>query len=263
VHPAIDHLERTWRSLTELCRSLDEDDWKRPTGCPGWSVQDNVSHLVDYEARALGRPGPEHEVADADHLRNDLGRANEVGVDHRREWPGERVLEEFEEVTTARLARLRSLDDEALAAEVDTPAGRSSVGDALALRLMDTWSHEQDIRRALGRPGHVEGEAARAAVRFFTGGLPFVVGKKAAAPDGSTVAFEVDDLLAVTIEVVDGRAREVDAAAVDEPSVRLRLPVAQFAALVGGRSDADPGAVTVEGDEELGRRVVANLGFLP
>jgi hypothetical protein len=35
-----------------------------------------------------------------------------------------------------------------------------------------------------------------------------------------------------------------------------------FVALVGGRSDA-PDDVTVDGDTELGRRIVEHLGFLP
>jgi hypothetical protein len=40
------------------------------------------------------------------------------------------------------------------------------------------------------------------------------------------------------------------------------MPATTFAALVGGRTDA-PDDVEIVGDEELGRRVVANLGFLP
>jgi hypothetical protein len=40
------------------------------------------------------------------------------------------------------------------------------------------------------------------------------------------------------------------------------MPVTTFVALVGGRSDA-PSDVEVQGDEELGRRIVGALGFMP
>src|SRR3954465_13820898 len=109
VSPSIDNLEQTWASLDALLASLSEDEWKRPTGCPGWTVQDNVSHLIDYEARALGRAAPEHTPADLSHTKNALGESNEVGVDFRRTHPGAEVLAEFREVTAARLTQLRAL----------------------------------------------------------------------------------------------------------------------------------------------------------
>ena len=89
----IDQLGLTWRSIDELCSGLTDAEWKAPTGCPGWSVQDNLSHLVDYEASALGRPRPDHEPLTLDHTKNALGESNEVGVDARRTWTGERVLD--------------------------------------------------------------------------------------------------------------------------------------------------------------------------
>src|SRR5688500_15098223 len=95
VSPSIDNLETTWRSIDSPCASLSEDEWKRPTGCPGWSVQDSLAHLIDYEARALGRPGPEHTPGDVSHTKNEMGVSNEVGVDYRRRLSGREVLDEF------------------------------------------------------------------------------------------------------------------------------------------------------------------------
>src|SRR5690349_15468955 len=103
VSPSIDNLEMTWRSIEDLCSTLSEDDWLRPTGCPGWTVKDNLSHLVSYEASALGRPSPEHTPADLSHTKNALGESNEIGVDFRRSQPGATVFAEFREVTAARL----------------------------------------------------------------------------------------------------------------------------------------------------------------
>ena len=261
VSPSIDHLEQLWRSLLELCTGLTEEEWKRPTGCPGWSVQDNVSHLVDYESRALGRPAPAGAALAGSHTRNALGESNEVGVEHRRGRRGAEVLAELEEVTAARAAQLRDLGEEDLTREVTTPAGPGTVATMLRLRVMDTWAHEQDIRRALDRPGHDRGPAVEEAVGHLAGFLPIIVAKRAGAPDGSVVVVQVEGVHRTAVEVVDGRGRAIDPAT-DRSTVELVMPATTFAALVGGRTDA-PDDVVIHGDVELGRRVVDVLGFLP
>ena len=260
---SIDHLELTWAALIELCADLTEEQGKRPTGCPGWSVQDNVSHLVDYESRALGRPAPEGEATPRPHTKYMLGEINEVGVEHRRGRSGREVLDELREVTTARSAQLRALTAADLLAEVVTPAGPGTVSDMLTLRVMDTWSHEQDIRRAVDRPGHDRGPAVQESVEYFARFLPIIVGKRAAAPDGATVVFEIGDTFRAAIKVTDRRAHLLDAdGATANPTVRIAMPTTTFVALVGGRTDA-PDDVVIEGDVELGRSIVSVLGFMP
>ena len=93
----VDKMERVWRSIEELSRDLNEDAWKTPTDCPGWSVQDQLSHLAGSESSILGRPEPDHTPKDTSYVRNDIGRHNEVLVDWRRPNEGERVLVEFKE----------------------------------------------------------------------------------------------------------------------------------------------------------------------
>ena len=264
-HDSVENLGRIWASIDELCAALTEEEWKRPTALPGWSVQDNVSHLVDYESRALGRPGPDHTPADLGHARNALGQSNEVGVDFRRRWTGEEVLAELREVTAARLVQLRSLTDDDLAQPVDTPAGPGTAADMLTLRVMDSWAHEQDIRAALQRPGHVEGPAVEQALAHFTSFLPYVVGKRAGAPEGACVVFAISGRDPIGIEVVDRRARRSDTLPV-EPDAELRTDVATFAALVNGRVHASEAGVgdriEIIGDEALGRAIVDNLNVM-
>lgn len=259
--PLVQHLAATWTSITELCSGLTEAEWKRPTGCPGWSVQDQVSHLVDYETFAIGRPRPEHTVDDLSIARNDMGKLNEIGVDFRRARTGAEVLAEFEEVTAARLERLAGLTEERLADEANTPIGPRTVRDLLRMRNMDTWSHEQDIRRALGKPGHASGPEADDAVAYWSQFLPFAVGKRAGAPDGTTAVFHIGDQAPVAVAVEDGRGRAAEVP--DDPTVVLRMDAVLFAALVGGRTDAKPEDVEIAGDEALGRTIASSLGFLP
>jgi uncharacterized protein (TIGR03083 family) len=258
---SIDHLEAAWRSIDELCGELTEEEWHRPTGCPGWTVKDNISHLIDYEAGALGHPRPAHAAPTLPHVKNALGEANEVGVDARRGVPGSQVLAELREIAAERSAQLRALTDEDFAREVVTPAGPGTLDDMLTLRVMDTWSHEQDIRRALGRPGHESGPVADEAIGYFARFLPLLVAKRAKAPDGSAVVVNVGDGPPVRIAVDGGRAALVDDLP-GEATVELTMPASTFAALVGGRSDA-PDDVVVAGDRALGAAVIAALGFMP
>ena len=193
-------------------------------------------------------------------MKNELGRSNEIGVDVRRSKSGADVLGEFREVTAERLAQLRDLTEEDLVAPVLTPAGPGTVADLLNLRVMDSWSHEQDIRRALNRPGHTEGPAVAQAVDHFARFLPYLVGKRAAAPDGSKVVFAIGGRDPVAVEVSGGRGRL--AASPDDPTVTLAIPVASIAALVGGRSDV-PDDVGITGDRQLGREVLDSMVLMP
>ena len=258
----VEQLRETWQSSAALGAELSEEEWKRPTGCPGWSVQDQVSHLVDYESFALGRPRPDHRTEPLPHIKNDMGTMNEIGVDYRRARTGAEVLAELDEVAAARLERLASLTEDDLDRETQTPIGPGTVRDLLTLRVMDTWSHEQDIRRALGRPGHDSGPVVDTVVEYFSRFFGFAVGKRAGAPEGSTVVFDVVGQAPITVGIEGGRGRllpEPPAA----PTVRLAMDAPTLAALAGGRSDAPVDSVTVTGDEALGRTIVGALGFMP
>ncbi|PON14651.1 hypothetical protein C2W62_27960 [Candidatus Entotheonella serta] len=67
--------------MEKLCESFTEREWKLPTDCPGWTVQDNVAHLVDYESRMMQRQPPTHTPPVRPHVKNDLGQRNEIWID--------------------------------------------------------------------------------------------------------------------------------------------------------------------------------------
>src|SRR5690606_17141651 len=141
------------------------------------------------------------------------------------------------------------------------PAGPDTYGRFMRVRVMDTWFHEQDVREAVARPGHLDGLAPAAVLDEVTAALGFVVGKRAGAPAGSSVRFELIGPLARRSDVeVTGRARPVEALA-DAPTVTLTVPGHHFTRLVGGRG-ADPGLVRIDGDRDLGQAVVASLAFM-
>ena len=38
--PLVEQLAATWTAIDDVCAGLTEDEWQRPTGCPGWTVKD-------------------------------------------------------------------------------------------------------------------------------------------------------------------------------------------------------------------------------
>ena len=261
----VDLQETQFRALDDLCSSLTPQEWATDTDCPGWSVQDNLSHIIGTENMILGRPAPEHEPGEKPWVRNPIGAGNEVQVDYRRAWPPEKVLEEFREVSGERIKALRALGEEDLKGESWTPIGQGTVGDLIAIRVMDMWVHEQDIRRAIGKPGSLEGPVAEHAFRRHVTALPFVVGKRVGLPEGQTVVFEVTGPAGGTVGVAtDGkRARQLEAAP-EDPTVKLTMDLETFNRLCTGRGDPAEVRknVTITGDQDLGNRIVDQMNFM-
>ena len=263
----IDQLETEWAAITELCRQLSDKDWDRPTDCPGWTVKDQLSHMVGTESMLLGRNGPPAAPAGLPHVHNPIGEMNEAWVESLRPEPGPKVLATFEEVTAERLAALRAMTDEELDREGPSPIGPVPYGVFMQVRVFDCWVHEQDIRRAVGQPGNLEGPAAEVAMGRLSGGFGYVVGKKLGPPDGTTVVMQIKGPLARTlaVEVKDGRAVPVDPPA--SPTVAIATDAESFACLAAGRWTADrvldEGRATITGDEAVGRKLLENFATIP
>jgi len=263
----VDNMERVWRSIEELCRDLTEDAWKTGTDCPGWSVQDQLSHLAGSESSILGRPAPDHTPRDTSYVKNDIGRHNEAVVDYRRPLPGHRVLSEFQEVTGERLTLLRAMGESDFDAPAQTPIGPGAVRDYLAIRIFDAWVHEQDMRRALGRPGDLEGPVAQHSVGRMAMAVPYVVAKKAQAIHGTTVVFNLTGPAGRTLAVsVEGERGVEIPEPPASPTAGLTMDVETFACLCCGRWEPakvlETGKVTITGDVILGEKIVAQMNFM-
>lgn len=265
AEPVVELLAEEWASIEDLCGGLIDTEWDTPTDCPGWTVRDLVSHMIGTERMLAGDSAPDAPSHVGAHVRNPIGEANEAWVDARRSVPGREVLAEFAEVTSSRLDQLRAMSPDDFDRVGFTPEGEGPYRTFMDIRLFDCWVHEQDIRRALDRPGHLDGPIAERSVGKIAAAAGYVVGKKAGAPEGATVVFEVHGPTAITVPVVvEGRARVLDEAPSD-PTVALRLDTTTYVALGCGRWDAEralaDGDVGVEGDEALGRHVLDNMAF--
>jgi uncharacterized protein (TIGR03083 family) len=266
VPELLDALQETWESTIDACTGLTEADWDRPTGCPGWSVKDNLSHIVGLERELHGEPIPPDDLPDhIEHVTGPAGRHMELAVAARRDRPGDEVLAEMRAFSAERLAALRALPQEEWEGTTPGPMGSElPAAGFLGIRVFDCWAHEQDIRRALGRPGGLDGLAARVSRDRVASGLGYVLVKKAGVPDGTTVALHLTGPSSATFGArVEGGRGDVSDEAPAEAAVAIHIPFAEFMALACGRSDADAGTAEIEGDADLGNRILSALAVTP
>lgn len=261
----IDKLAACFASLSELGAQLTESDWKTPTDCPGWTVQDNLSHLVGIERVLNGLPGTAHRAPASSHVKNPIGEANENEIDSRRSLSGAEVLAEWNEIAAARLNTLRGADETYFAQSAMTPTGPGTVADFLHIRVLDCWVHEQDMRRAVSRPGHLSGPAAEHTIDRLIRTIPIVVGKRAGTPDSASVVIDITGGVQrhVICTVADGRASVTDVEP-EAPLSRLTMDTETFLVLATGRRSPEStmGAVEFAGDRDLGHKIVTSLNMM-
>ena len=257
----------TWESLDRLLSGLSEQQWQTPTPLPGWCVRNVVAHIIGTESvlQGLNAPDADIDVSTLDHVRNDVGVANERWVRHLSTESGAELLERFRSITADRRKRLTDMSVDDWNAPTLTPVGPESYGRFMRVRLFDCWMHEQDIRDGVGRPSsdaELSSPAPRLALDEIAATMGYVVGKLGKAPDGSRVAVELTGPLSRIIRVaVDGRAGVVDDFGGLDPTSTIRLDGLQFTRLAGGRTD-DAAGVELGGDTEVGARIVERLNFV-
>jgi len=257
-------LADVWAEWADWAAGLTDDQWATPSRCPGWTVQDNLAHIIGTERMLQGEPAPDVEYP-TEHLKNPIAAENEKRVQARRSLSGPEVLAEFRTVTAERLAQLDAMSDDEVMAVGWSPVGEVPYLRFMHVRVYDSWLHLEDCRAPLGHEPSGPTEAARMSVDEVTTAAGFVIGKKAGAPDGSRVEVALTGPVTGVVRVaVDGRAAVVDELD-GEPTVTLAMSSHDWLALTGGRVDPqsliDDGRVALGGDLDLARHMAANLAF--
>lgn len=261
----VDGLREVWASIERLAAELTDDQWKLATPVPEWDVQANVVHILGTEAMLLGlEPEVTVDGASFAHVHNAIGAANENWIASFVDESPSEVLAAFADYTSQRLDVLEAMSDDDWNAETFTPVGKNSYGRFMQIRVMDGWSHEQDIRVAVGRAGSMSGLGIEIALDEISTAMGFVVGKLAGAPSGASVTFDLTGPAARQIHISVGERAAVVPQLDGPATVTLSLPALSFTRLVGGRIDG-PGhreLCVLDGDVDLGERILDHLGYM-
>jgi uncharacterized protein (TIGR03084 family) len=141
--------------LVDVLEPLTPEQWRTPTPAEGWDVRDQVAHVAlveEYAVTALGDPEAfallvAESVADPDGFEARL-------CERGRTLDGEELLARWRSAA----ATLRALLADPARGLLE-PGTRIAwfgpsmgVRSFLTARLMETWSHGQDVRDALGAP---------------------------------------------------------------------------------------------------------------
>ena len=270
----LDSWEQTLRAVGLLGRTVTPTQWDAPTECPGWSVGDVVRHLSWTEAFVAGRRDPGHEMdwARFPHVKGDFSRMTETGVDVRRNLTQVETCNELDLLVDLRLAQIMALDDLSLQSEVMGLFGSQvPLERLLRIRIFDSWTHLQDVRRAVDHPGDLATPGAQVSALQMARSTSYVLARSIEAPAGMTLRITVTGPIAFERWAgIDDDLRGVDldeVSAPQTPTISLDTDWETYARLGAGRLDVtDPevrARARVGGDPELGARLLESLAITP
>jgi uncharacterized protein (TIGR03083 family) len=252
--PANEAYGRTIAALGGLLVDLRPDEWDAPT-IEGWTVKGLVAHLVaveEYFGRQLGLWQLEIDVAlEPDHL--GMTRAFVASWSNR---PAGEVLARWQQLTGVITAHLAGLDRDGGRRPFHFHYLDTTLSTVLVTRVFEIWTHDEDIRRATGRSlAAPEPARLRRMSRIAVPSIPFGLAMIGAAAPGRTARIVLTGQGGGTWDQPLGWGE-----AAGEPETTVVLDVVDYCRLAARRLGASEVRVSVEGDEDLARQVLAGAG---
>lgn len=257
--------EAVFDSLLSLLPQFSDGDWARETGCPGWDVRDNIAHIVTLEQVVLGDDLSDHHAPTGlPHVRDEFGQFMENLIDPWRARPTDELVEAARETFDRRRQQMANWTDADWdEGSIGAPGGGTATPSRfLPIRIFDAWAHEQDVRRATGNRGHLDGPAAAISLWRCSRGFAHSFAKGLGEPE-RIVSLHVTGPTArdYTLDLASGRSTE---GAPDDADVAITGDIEAIVALGCGRADApDPDTLTWEGDTALATSLRQHLAFTP
>lgn len=247
--------EQSLQAFVLLGDQFDEAEWQAPTPCPTWSVADIYAHIVGPE-KWFAEGGSPYEGSTQEWI--------DSHVDAYRGYPAEALMAELRAVIGVRRQQLAEAETQpTVFIPLFHAYGPHEIG--LRFRLFDLWTHEQDVRVAVKRPGNLATPSARTAQEILISSLPKSIAKTAGAPPGSTVRLTVRGELPFDVAVAVDESGKGAFVPAGDADLHLTMDWADFARIGAGRGEVGDHAVEVAGPAaaELGPRVLGALNVAP
>lgn len=146
---------------------LTDEQWRSPSRCDGWSVQDVVAHLIgtntfwaaSIEAGVMG--SPTRYLASFDPVATPAQM-----VEPMRSMTAADTLQQFLDTNNVLCAVIESLNDCDWSKVAESPPGHVPIRLVAHHALWDSWVHERDILVPLGIAPAEEGDELISCLRY-------------------------------------------------------------------------------------------------
>lgn len=155
------------RRLESLLGGLTEEQWRHPTRCAGWTVQDVITHLVSTNtfwgfSIQQGLAGsPTKLLATFDPVASPAQTVEDV-----HGTPTSDTLQQFIETNAALTETIAGLVDADWDRTAEAPPGHLPVRLVADHALWDAWVHERDIVLPLGLDPHDDPAEVLTSLRY-------------------------------------------------------------------------------------------------
>lgn len=232
---ATDGLEADRAALLEICAGLGEADWRAPSGCAGWTVQDVVAHMAALYWIVVDRK----KLPDVADLPTE--RAQDVYVEFCRSMTAEQVLADYESVSAAAIPRLASLG---IGRDFELPLGDLGTYQASTVPTAYSFDHYVHIRLDLFAPrGSLTGPPPQSDELRLVPALDWIA---AALPQQNADA--VASLPGVVEFVITGPGARTIEAGSGEPLGQVSMAAPAFIKAITQRGDWAEAEIESTGD---------------
>ena len=232
---ALKAIEADRDALLTLCRGLDGSVWSQNTGCPGWTVQDLVSHMACSFWLAV----------DMSKLPDSAGlpaeRAADLYVDSRRSMTAAEILADYETASARGLELLAAIESQ----DVEVPLGDVGTYPASVVPTAYAFEHYVHIRYDLFPPdGPFGGEPPASDELRLAPTLDWI---EAALPQqNSGLLAGLDNAVEVRLSGVDARTVKIGDGAL---AGQIDCDAAAFVRWVTQRGSWESLGVNAQGDQ--------------
>jgi uncharacterized protein (TIGR03083 family) len=212
---------RQRRRMETLLAALTDDEWRSPSRCAGWSIQDVISHLVTVNGfwEASVRAGlagtPTQMLANFDPAAHPP-----LMVEGMRALTPREVFDQFVASNDGFLGALAELDDSGWSMLAESPPGHVSIRVLAFHAIWDSWIHERDIALPLGQQPPEEPDELRSCLQYAAAIGPALTITDGHVSAGPLAVAAIDPEIRFRLEVGESVFVSRAAAPADAPCLR-------------------------------------------
>lgn len=248
--------------LLMLLHRLRDEQWSLPLDPPefaGWTIKDLVAHLASNEGNAAQVLGLSHPVL-PETTNDNEARTAEVLVRHRSMTDAE-TLAELEACFRAVDEKVTELGVEGIEEDIQWWGMDIRIMTMLIVRSFETWTHADDIRRAVGLPQLPPPATSIARMsQVAASWAPLMMLNRGHDLSGTAIELHLTGV-GGGAHFVNLGFEELDPGT-HAPAAVVTIDVLDYCRVIGDRLDPADVSYEATGDLDLARRYVGTLDAL-